>query len=118
MLRASDLDRERVIERLRHAAAEGRLLAEELEDRLGVAFSARTYGQLDALVSDLPAPQSRTGGGAPVWFRAGFAVAVALAVLAVVAMAALVVLGAAAAWVAWLVLMWALWGRRRRAYLR
>ena len=54
MIIASDLDRERVADRLRHAAAEGRLLAEELEDRLGAAFSARTYGQLDALVSDLP----------------------------------------------------------------
>ena len=53
-LRASDADREQVAERLRHAAAEGRLLAEELEERLGTALSARTYGELDALVADLP----------------------------------------------------------------
>lgn len=53
-LRASDADRERVAERLRHAAAEGRLLADELEERLGIALSAKTYGQLDAVVSDLP----------------------------------------------------------------
>ncbi len=53
-LRASDADREQVAERLRHAAAEGRLLAEEFEERLGVALSARTYGELDALVADLP----------------------------------------------------------------
>lgn len=59
-MRASDADREQVAERLRHATAEGRLLADELEQRLGVALSARTYGELDALVSDLP------GGGAAV----------------------------------------------------
>ncbi len=54
-LRASDSDRERVAERLRLAAAEGRLLAEELEERLGAALTARTYGELDAVVADLPA---------------------------------------------------------------
>jgi hypothetical protein len=53
-LRASDADREQVAERLRHAAAEGRLHGDELEDRLGTALSARTYGELDAVVSDLP----------------------------------------------------------------
>lgn len=53
-LRASDQDREQTATRLRHAAAEGRLPAEELEDRLAGAFSAKTYGELAALVSDLP----------------------------------------------------------------
>jgi hypothetical protein len=51
--RASDDDREQTATRLRHAAAEGRLLAEELEQRLEAAFSARTYGELDLVVSDL-----------------------------------------------------------------
>lgn len=55
-LRASDDDREQVVDRLRNAAAEGRLLAAELEDRVGAAFSARTYGELDAVVADLPGP--------------------------------------------------------------
>lgn len=54
-LRASDSDRERVAERLRHATAEGRLSAEELEERLEVLFAARTYGELDPLLSDLSA---------------------------------------------------------------
>jgi hypothetical protein len=93
-------------------------VAEELEDRLGAAFSARTYGQLDALVSDLPVPRHRARPGGPMWFRASLAVAVLLAALAAVAMAALVLLSAAAAWLGWVVLMWALWGRRRRAFLR
>src|SRR5260370_2234432 len=52
---ACDDAREGVAERLRHASAEGRLTADELEDRMHHALSARTYGQLDALVADLPA---------------------------------------------------------------
>ncbi len=55
-LRAADTDRERVVDQLRQAAAEGRLLAEELEERMGTALSARTYGELDAVISDLPVP--------------------------------------------------------------
>ena len=53
-LKASDADRELIVERLRHAAGEGRLLAHELEERLGAVFTARTYGELDAVVADLP----------------------------------------------------------------
>ena len=54
-LRASDADREAVTERLRKAAAEGRLEPNELEDRLHTALRARTYGELDRVLSDLPA---------------------------------------------------------------
>jgi hypothetical protein len=54
-LRASHEDRDRVIETLRVAAGDGRLTAEELDDRVESAFSARTYGELAALTSDLPA---------------------------------------------------------------
>jgi DUF1707 SHOCT-like domain len=57
--RASDADREHVAERLRHATGEGRLSAEELEERLGTLFSAKTYGELDALVADLPGQVAR-----------------------------------------------------------
>jgi len=53
-LRASDADREQIAERLRRAAGEGRIVAEELEERLEAVFSARTYGELDAVVADLP----------------------------------------------------------------
>jgi hypothetical protein len=52
--RAADADREAVAEKLRNAAAEGRIDFEELDDRLGQAYSAKTYGQLRALVADLP----------------------------------------------------------------
>ena len=54
-LRASHEDRDRVIEALRVAAGDGRLTAEELDERVESAFSARTYGELAALTSDLPA---------------------------------------------------------------
>jgi hypothetical protein len=54
-LRASHEDRDRVIETLRVAAGDGRLTVEELDERVESAFSARTYGELAALTSDLPA---------------------------------------------------------------
>ena len=53
-LRASHEDRDRVIEMLRVAAGDGRLTAEELDERVEVAFTARTYGELAALTRDLP----------------------------------------------------------------
>jgi len=58
-LRASDADREQIADRLRRAAGEGRILAEELEERLEAVFSARTYGELDAVVADLPGTPGR-----------------------------------------------------------
>ena len=53
-LRASDADRERSAERLRTAAAEGRLTPDELEQRLERAFGARTEAELQPLTADLP----------------------------------------------------------------
>jgi hypothetical protein len=53
-LRASDADRERFVEALRQHHVDGRLSAEELEERAGRAYAARTYGDLDALATDLP----------------------------------------------------------------
>lgn len=58
-LRASDADRDAVAERLRQAAVEGRLDADELEQRLHTALRARTYGELSRLLSDLPAKPVR-----------------------------------------------------------
>jgi len=53
-LRASDADRDHVADLLRHASAEGRLTSDELEERMRTALVARTYGELDPLVADLP----------------------------------------------------------------
>jgi hypothetical protein len=58
-LLASDFERDAAAERLRQAATEGRLTPEELDERLGRAFGARTRGELDVLVADLPAPRRR-----------------------------------------------------------
>jgi hypothetical protein len=61
-LRASHEDRDRIVELLRVAAGDGRLTAEELDERLEVALTARTYDQLNALVKDLPAAPGLVAG--------------------------------------------------------
>ena len=67
-LRASHADRDRVVEVLRVAAGDGRLTADELDERLEAALSARTHGELAALTEDLPARPARrprTWSGSP-----------------------------------------------------
>lgn len=54
-LRASHADRDRVVELLRIAAGDGRLTAEELDERLEAALTARTQRELTGLTADLPA---------------------------------------------------------------
>jgi hypothetical protein len=53
-MRASDADRDRVVEVLSMAYSEGRLSKDEYDGRLQNALSARTYADLDPLVTDLP----------------------------------------------------------------
>ena len=53
-LRASDADRDEVVERLRTAAGEGRLTHDELDERLSRALTAVTYADLAAVLADLP----------------------------------------------------------------
>jgi hypothetical protein len=53
-LRAADADRERIAERLRQSHAEGRLDMAEFQERLECCYESKTFGQLDALVKDLP----------------------------------------------------------------
>jgi hypothetical protein len=55
-LRASDADREAVAERLRVASVEGRIDAEELEQRLSEVYSARWVADLDRIVADVSPP--------------------------------------------------------------
>ena len=54
-LRVSHEDRDQVAEAIRVAAGDGRLTADELDERLERALSARTYDDLAVLVADLPA---------------------------------------------------------------
>jgi hypothetical protein len=67
-LRASDADRERVVDILRTAAGEGRLDVEELDERVSAAYTIRTLTELEALTLDLvpaghaqPAPAAEGG---------------------------------------------------------
>lgn len=61
-VRASHADRDRTVDVLRVAAGDGRLTLEELEERLEIALSARTVGELAVVTADLPA----VAGGIPV----------------------------------------------------
>ena len=54
-LRASDADRERVVEVLRLAASDGQLTVDELEERIPAAYAARTRKELERLTADLSA---------------------------------------------------------------
>jgi hypothetical protein len=59
LVRASDADRDRTVEALTTASAEGRLSLEEYSQRSEAALLARTLGDLASLTTDLPAaPQS------------------------------------------------------------
>lgn len=143
-LRASDADRERTAQLLREHHAVGRLTAEEFESRLGQVFQARTLGELDALLADLPAIDlyqlpsagirpTRRGGSGPrgpglvpaydgqllpardvPWIAWTSATALAVVLWVVIAIAA----GGAAAWIPWFLLVIVPWGyilmRRRR----
>jgi hypothetical protein len=54
-MRASRLDRERVIELLKVAFVQGRLTQDELDTRVGQTLASRTYADLAALIADIPA---------------------------------------------------------------
>ena len=58
-MRAADTDRVAVAQRLQLAVDEGRLDITDFDDRLQRAYAAKTYGELDRLVADLPAPAPR-----------------------------------------------------------
>jgi hypothetical protein len=54
-IRVSHADRDQVVEILREAAADGRLTADELDERVESALTARTGSDLAVLTTDLPA---------------------------------------------------------------
>ena len=108
--RASHADREQVVGTLKAAFVQGRLTADELDERVGQALAARTYADLAALTADLPAGPDRapvpvpTPPPAPVRRppspAASFAVkagAAAIAVTVIAALAGAVISGAPAA---------------------
>lgn len=69
-LRAADSDRDAVVERLRDAAAEGRLEHIELDARVERALTAKTYADLAALTADLP-PEPSADPGEPLLLKGG-----------------------------------------------
>ena len=53
--RASDADREQVIDTLKVAFVQGRLTRDELDARAGQTFASRTYAELAAVTTGIPA---------------------------------------------------------------
>lgn len=53
-IRASDADRDVVVDALREAYTEGRLTQDEFDERMSAAYVSRTWGQLRELTVDLP----------------------------------------------------------------
>ena len=116
--RASHADREQVVDALKAAFVQGRLTTDELDERIGQALAARTYADLAALTTDLPADPDRapapvpTSAPAPVRRprspAASFAVkagAGAIGVTVIAAIAAAVIAGEPAAGVIIAVMM-------------
>ena len=120
-LRASDADREQIVSRLHQAATEGRIAAEELEQRVSAALKARTYGELDATVVDLPGhglPQP--GRGSRRRSPAGFALSsvranpwLLLFAFPVLAVTAAMVVAVTVVWAILMVVVMVLGGRPR-----
>lgn len=121
-LRAADADREHVAERLRQATAEGRLVPHELEERLEATFSARSYGELDVIVADLPHPPARRRRPVPQpWMVMAFALGMLVVIpiaLVIVAAVLFVVLPVAATLAFWLAVCWWFFGHRGRPMRR
>ena len=115
-LRASDADREGVAGTLRAHGAEGRLGVDELEERIAAAFSARTHGELQQLLRDLPGGAPLPRVGRPRRHRAGLARVVQIAALLVAIWA---LTGAGYFWPVWPIvgLLWFTmpWRGRSRA---
>jgi len=103
-----------VVDRLHKAATEGRIASDELEQRVTTALRARTYGELEATVADLPGPQRRGSvqrrGSAGGWALATartYPMLLLFAIPAVVVTAA-VVLAAATVWAVLMLLVFVL----------
>jgi hypothetical protein len=140
-IRASDADRDRTTALLREHHAAGRLTAEEFHERMERAFDAKTLGELDELLADLPAidlyqlpdaslrrtpprpgqsllPADTGGPASPVRFGPGTVAmgawaTVSAALVAIWAVAAVIGVGTWFPWWALIVLPW-LWVMIRR----
>jgi hypothetical protein len=99
-LRASDSDRDRVVDMLKTAFVQGRLTKDELDERIGQTLAARTWGDLRALTDDIPAwplPQPVRKPARPPSSSPTHAVVKAVA-CAIVALSAVALAGMPAIW--------------------
>jgi hypothetical protein len=64
-LRVSDAERQAVADQLSKHFADGRLDQAEFDERLSQAMSAKTYHDLDGLLTDLPSTEASGGAGLP-----------------------------------------------------
>jgi Domain of unknown function (DUF1707) len=70
-LRASHADREQVIGTLKAAFVQGRLTKDEFDLRVGQALASRTYAELAAVTTDIPAGLTTAKPPAPAWAQGG-----------------------------------------------
>src|SRR5215211_1619887 len=108
VVRASDDERESTVTLLREHGATGRLDVEELEQRVGAAYQARTRGDLATLLDDLP--RTRSVVAAPRTHRSARRYAGhewgAFARVGVLLIAIWAVSGAGYFWPAWVMVWW------------
>lgn len=71
MLRASDENREQIVAELTRHVGTGRLALREFDERAAAAYAAETIGELQTLVSDLPAATAvaSEADAPPAWLR-------------------------------------------------
>jgi Domain of unknown function (DUF1707) len=119
-MRASDADRDAVLTQLSENYQAGRLTSDELEERTGHALAAKTLGDLQTLMTDLPGSAPAPGPGpAPAPGLAPARISRPVLPLAIVALVAVSVVATVAggghghhAWDLWWVLPVALLARR------
>jgi hypothetical protein len=116
-MRAADADRDAVLAQLSEHFQAGRLTADELEDRTGTALGARTIGDLDALLIDLPAPERPESGRQPRPLGSAHrALAPVIALIAIGTVGSVLAVGTGhRGWSAWWVVPVVLIIARRRA---
>jgi len=121
-MRASDADRDQVVEQLSLHFQDGRLTSDEFDERSTLALQARTLGDLDELLTDLPAPPAAdpVPAGPDQVSRQDFTMSAASGLVGVLAVVAVIVVlsrtgyGAVGGWgfIIPLLIVWRLLSRR------
>jgi hypothetical protein len=114
LLRAADFDRKQVAERLRLAHGEGLITLAEFDQRVGLAWQARTRAELARLVFDLPEPRPETppaprAAVGPVRYRLPTALRVLVIIWLCVSVLNVVIWGLASVTAAEILYPWWVW---------